>query len=228
VFPAVTPLLALVHLALVDTLDRALGLFQSFPYLGPFVFLFLCGLGLPSPEEVALIGSGILLHGKHVEFVPITLVCSSAILLGDSVPFWVGRRYGLAALKSKWIAKLLHPERFAALERRFANHGNWAIFTCRFLPGLRIPGYFVAGTLRMSYLRFMILDALGVAISVPTSIYLGKLFGEKIEELKDKVHDLHHWLFFGVVALVLIVIGRTWLKKRERAALGEPPVPPPT
>lgn len=222
-----TPLFALVHIALVDTFDRALGLFQSFPYLGPFVFLFLCGLGLPSPEEVALIGAGILLHGKHVEFVPITLVCSSAILLGDSVPFWIGRRYGLAALKAKWVAKLLHPERFAALERRFANHGNWAIFTCRFLPGLRIPGYFVAGTLRMSYLRFMLLDALGVAISVPASIYLGKLFGEKIEELKDKVHDLHLVLGFGFIALLLIVLGRSWMKSRERAALGEPPRPAP-
>ncbi|MBK7875464.1 MAG: DedA family protein [Planctomycetes bacterium] len=213
--------------AYTDTLDRVLGVFTEFPYLAPFAFLFLCGLGLPSPEEVALIGSGILLHKGEVEFVKITLVCSSAILIGDSIPYWLGRRYGLGALKSKWIAKVLHPERFAALERRFAAHGNQAVFTCRFLPGLRIPGYFVAGTMKMSYWRFLLLDSLGVLVSVPASIYLGKLFGGQIDVLKDRVHDLHLWLFFAVIALVLIVLGRAWLKRRERAALGETPPPKP-
>ena len=197
-------------------------LFGEYHYLGPFVFLFLCGLGLPSPEEVALIGSGLLLYAGKVEFVRITLVCSSAILLGDSVPYWMGRRYGLGALKSKWIAKVLHPERFAALERRFASHGNWAIFTCRLLPGLRIPGYFVAGTMRMGYWRFLLLDSLGVLISVPASIYLGKLFGAKLDELKDEMHKLHLWLGFGVAALVLIIVARAWLKRKEKAALEEP------
>lgn len=212
-----------MFLAVTDTLDRVLGVFTDFPYLAPFTFLFLCGLGLPSPEEVALIGSGILLHKGKVEFVQITVVCSSAILIGDSIPYWLGRRYGLGALRSRLIAKVLHPERFAALERRFAAHGNWAVFTCRFLPGLRIPGYFVAGTMKMSYLRFMLLDSLGVLLSVPISIYLGKLFGGQIDVLKERVHDLHLWLFFAVVALVLIVVGRAWLKRRERAALGEEP-----
>lgn len=212
-----------MFLAYTDTLERVIGVFTHFPYLGPFVFLFLCGLGLPSPEEVALIGAGILLHNGQVEFIKITLVCSSAILIGDTIPYVLGRRYGLGALKSKWVAKVLHPERFAALERRFAAHGNQAVFTCRFLPGLRIPGYFVAGTMKMSYWRFLLLDTLGVLVSVPASIYLGKLFGEQIDVLKDRVRELHHWLFFAVIALILIVVGRAWLKRRERAALGETP-----
>lgn len=214
-----------MFLALTDTIDRVMGVFGENPYLAPFIFLLLCGLGLPSPEEVALIGSGILLYKEEVRFLPISLVCSSAILIGDSIPYWLGRRYGLGALKSKRVAKLLHPERFAALERRFANHGNWAIFTCRFLPGLRIPGYFVAGTLRMSFWRFLALDGLGVLISVPASIYLGVLFGDQLDKLKDRVHHLHIWLGFGAAALVLIVVGRAWLKRRERAALGEGPPP---
>ena len=77
-------------------------------------------------------------------------MCSLAILLGDSIPYWVGRHWGLAALKTRLVAKILHPERFASLERRFAAHGNWVVFSCRFMPGLRIPAYFVAGTLRMN------------------------------------------------------------------------------
>jgi membrane protein DedA with SNARE-associated domain len=211
-----------VFLLLLGVSEFLDGLFGRFHYLAPFTFLMLCGIGLPLPEEVALIGSGILLHEGRVEFVWITLVCSSAILLGDSIPFVLGRAYGLAALRSRWASKVLHPERFATLERRFASHGNWAVFTCRFLPGLRIPGYFVAGTLRMNYARFLLLDGLGVLISVPTSIWLGKLFGASIEELRHKMHSLHIWLAFAVISLVITMYVRSRMRKREPG----PPTPP--
>jgi membrane protein DedA with SNARE-associated domain len=206
-----------VHFLLLDVFDTVSELFGRFHYLAPFTVLFLCGLGLPLPEEVTLIASGILLHQEAVQFVPIVLVCASAILLGDSVPYWLGRHWGLAALRTRWVAKVLHPERFALLERRFAERGNWAVFTCRFLPGLRIPGYFVAGTLRMTYSRFLLIDGLGVLISVPTSIWVAKWFGGTFEEASHKVHGLILWLAFGVVSLVLIMFVRgKWMRRRER------------
>ena len=37
-------------------------LFGDFSYTAPFVVLLLCGIGLPLPEEVTLIASGLLLH----------------------------------------------------------------------------------------------------------------------------------------------------------------------
>lgn len=205
-----------MYLLLLGFTDYITDFFGRFHYMAPFTVLLLCGLGLPLPEEVALIGSGILLFQGKVRFVQITVVCSVAILLGDSIPYWLGRHYGLAALKTPWVAKLLHPERFAALERRFAEHGNYAVFTCRFLPGLRIPGYFVAGTLRMSYPRFILIDFLGVLISVPTSIYLGKIFGDSVESLNKSVHGLHLWLALGALALVLVIVVRAKWRKKEK------------
>jgi membrane protein DedA with SNARE-associated domain len=196
-------------------------LIGRFHYLAPFTILFLCGLGFPLPEEVALVGSGILLYQGKVEFAAITIVCSIAILLGDAVPYWLGRRWGIAALRSPWIAKLLHPERFARLERRFAEHGNWVVFSCRFMPGLRIPAYFVAGTLRMSFARFMFLDILGVAISVPASIWIGKFFGDSIQALTHKFKELNLILGFVVAALVIVIVWRHWWRGREKE-----PTPP--
>jgi membrane protein DedA with SNARE-associated domain len=204
-------------LAVIGLWESLSGYFGRFHYLAPFAVLFLCGLGLPLPEEVALIGSGILLAQQKVEAVPIILVCSVAILLGDSIPFWLGRRYGLAALRARWVARILHPERFAALERRFAQRGNWAIFTCRFLPGLRIPGYFVAGTLGMNYGRFLLLDSLGVLISVPASILLAAVVGGTFEEISREVHGLHMWLLFALVSLLVIMFVRGWMRRREAA-----------
>lgn len=208
--PALTTALALGVVAIFD------GFFTRFHYLAPFTILILCGLGAPFPEEVALIGSGILLYQGEVDFLTITLVCSSAILLGDALPFWLGRKYGMAALKRRWVRRILHPERIALLERRFVEHGNWVVFTCRFLPGVRIPGYFFAGTMRMTFTRFLLLDGLGVLVSVPTSIWLGKLFGESIEALQERFDQLHLFLAFGVLTILLIVALRIWNQARAR------------
>ncbi len=206
---------------LLDVQDFINQFFGDFGYIAPFVVLLLCGVGLPLPEEVSLIGAGVLLHrsetaGGGIEFVPMCIVCSVAILLGDSAPFWLGRRYGLSALKIKWVERIVHPERFARLQTRFEEHGNWATFACRFFAGIRIPGYFVAGMMGMSYPRFLILDALGVLISVPISIWLGKVFADQVDELQAKMDDFHLIVAFLAISLVLILIVRARSKKASR------------
>ncbi len=212
-----------------DSLEYLTEWFTRFHYLAPFTVLMLCGLGLPLPEEITLIGCGLLVAQAKVGFWEITAVCSAAILLGDSIPFWLGRRWGLAALKSRIFARVLHPERFAQLERKFADNGNWAIFTCRFLPGLRIPGYFTAGTLGMSYVRFLILDGIGVLVSVPTSIWVAHVFFEKFgDELggaMKAVSEFNHLVLIGVAVVVLGVFAWKWLRRRRARALPPPEAP---
>ena len=205
-------------MALIEVSNYLNEIFGEFSYVAPFAVLILCGLGLPIPEEVTLIGAGFLLYQGKVDAIPITAVCSVAILLGDSIPYWLGRRFGISAVKSRLVRRFLHPERFSRVERRFKAHGNWATFVCRFLAGVRIPGYFVAGTMGMTYPRFLLLDGLGVLISVPASIYIGQLFGGQVEKLKGSMEDLHLYLGFGVVAMILILVIRS---RRSRIALKE-------
>lgn len=196
-----------------------LGTFGRFNYLAPFLVLFLCGIGLPVPEEVTLIASGLLLHQGQVDFYAISVVCGLAILLGDSVPFFLGRRYGMSALKVRWVRRIIHPERFARLEKRFERHGNWAVFACRFFAGVRIPGYFLAGTMRMSYGRFILLDALGVLLSVPISIWLGMIFAEQVDRLQESFRSLHLVLAFAILCLALALLFRG---RRRRGPDGGP------
>ena len=199
----------------------------SFSYMGPFLGLILCGLGLPLPEETFLLAAGFLLHKQSVEYVPITLLCSFAILIGDSMPFYIGRRYGMRALELPWVARMLHPERFQRFRRRFDAHGNWAIFCCRFLPMLRIPGYFVAGTMGMRYTRLLLLDGLGVLLTVPISIYIGKLFAEQTDRLKEAFGDLHLLLALLVSVLVLVMVIRLlWARTTARPVTDEVRRPP--
>jgi len=225
----------LLATGLLDLTGSAEQVIEQFTYLGPFLILLLCGLGLPIPEEVTLIGSGLLVYRGEANFVAITAVCSAAILLGDSIPYWLGRHYGKDVLRFRWVRRLVDPRRLIRLERRFEAHGNWATFICRFLPGIRIPGYFVSGTMGMSYWRFLALDGLGVAISVPASIWVGKLFGGQVDRLQEQMDHLHLVLAFLVVALLItvLVMGRRNRAPRGRRARApempeEPRPDPPT
>jgi len=211
------------------------GFFDQFGYWAPFAFLVGAGAGLPVPEEVTMVGSGFLLHRGLVDPLPIIATCYVATLVGDSIPFWLGRHFGMSVVNRPWARKILHPERMVLLRERFDRHGNWAIFTCRFLPGVRMPGFFTAGTAGLSYGRFLLFDGLGALIMTPAWVLLGKSFGERIAELEGNVTHFNQYLGFALAAAVLVLAIRGLVRRRERqlrhlkaeAGRDEPPQPPP-
>jgi len=190
--------------------------FERAGYLAPFLILLGAGAGLPVPEEVTMAGSGFLLFQEKVRLVPILVTCYTATLLGDSIPFWLGRKYGMSALRFPIVARIVHPERMALLEERFQRHGSWAVFTCRFLPGVRLPGWFMAGTLGMSYVRFLIFNGAAALIMTPCWVLLGRAFGERIEALEGHVKHLNQIMGFAILALILGFGVRVLVRRRER------------
>jgi len=77
----------------------------------------------------------------------------------------------------------------------------------------------------MRYSRFILLDALGVLISVPASIYLGKVFGGSVDRLKETVHDIHLILAFLALSLILILVFRRKRRPAKTAPKGRIPSP---
>jgi len=202
--------LAIVEESFLSSIYNRLG------YWAPFLVLVGAGCGLPVPEEVTMVGSGYLVHQGLVEYFPVVVVCWVATLLGDSIPFWLGRTLGTRALKWPFAGKILHPERFELIEKRFERHGNWAVFTCRFLPGLRLPGFFGAGSMGMSYGRFMLFDSLAACIMVPIYVLVGRIFARHIGQLEQGVKDSTATLgFLLLVVLVFVAVGFL-VRRRER------------
>lgn len=184
-------------------------------YLAPFVALVVAGFGFPMPEEITLLASGIAVRQGRFDFVLVALVCGLAILIGDSVPFLVGRHLGMGALRSRWVRFALPPDRLERLQGRFGRHGNKAVFGCRFLTGARLPGYFMAGSLGMGYGRFLLLNGLGVCITVPVTLGLGWSFADRMQGLQEGYEGVR---LFTVVLLALLGIVLTIRSRRRRRA----------
>jgi membrane protein DedA with SNARE-associated domain len=140
------------------------------------------------------------------------------VLAGDSIVFSIGRK-GVTGTSfvARHLQKVMHSKRREKVERHFARHGNLTVFTGRFLPGARSIVFAFAGMSRMSYLRFLLIDGIAAAISVPLFILIGFFCAGGIERLFHRIDHVKH-----IVLPILLVagagIGVLYYLRRRRAA----------
>ena len=132
-------------------LEHLLEYFQGTPLSlwGPFILLLLCGLGLPMPEDIVLIAAGMLGVIDGHSWIKISVFMYAGVLLGDTMIFFAGQRYGTRLLGTPWFQRIFPPAKQARVEELFAKHGTTGLFLGRFLPGLRAPIFFSAGSLNL-------------------------------------------------------------------------------
>jgi membrane protein DedA with SNARE-associated domain len=173
-------------------------------YLGLLMVLVLCGLGLPLPEDVVLLGGGYLAH-QGVTRYPITIgVCLIGVITGDSSLFFLGRRFGGGIVRYFGLGSPSWQKRITYWQEFMRRHGHRAIFYGRFLAGLRALIYISAGTLGVPPSRFFFYDALGAVISVPIVVSLGYMFGKEIEVVLRYIGGAERVV--GLVAVLSIMM----------------------
>lgn len=154
---------------------------EHFTYAGLFLVLVLCGMGLPVPEDLALLTGGFLVHRGLTQY-PITLAVSFVgVVAGDNSLFFIGRRFGARLLKYLGFVRPHILPRIERLKSFMDRHGHMAIFYARFVAGVRAPVYLVAGSAGVAPRRFVVYDALGALISVPIAVSIGYFFGDQLD-----------------------------------------------
>ena len=113
-------------------------------------------VAMQSSEDLTCIAAGILVSDGFIGFWWATLGCFLGILLGDVGLYLIGRFFGLTALKWKPMRRILPEHRVTRWARGFDTRGFSLIVLSRFVPGSRVPVYFAAGMLRMSFLHFFL------------------------------------------------------------------------
>ena len=192
------------------------GYIEHFTYLGLFVVLLLCGMGLPMPEDIALLAGGFLVHRGVTRYTITLAVALLGVVAGDNSLFFLGRRFGTELVR---YFGLNRPGSKAQIDRIRAfmhRHGHRAIFYARFLAGLRALIYLTAGSFGVTPLRFLAYDLLGAIISVPIVVSIGYLFGGQLEVV---IHYLGGFerLLWVVAILSLAIYGMRLLYTRTSA-----------
>ncbi|GHD74473.1 DedA family protein [Vogesella fluminis] len=202
----------------MDILQILLDLFTGYGYFAVFIVLLVCGFGVPIPEDVTLVAGGIISGLGYTDVHVMFVVGMAGVLVGDGLMFLAGRVYGDRVLRFKPIAKVMTPERFAAVQEKFSRYGNWVLFVARFLPGLRSPIFLTAGlTRRIPYWRFLLMDGFAALISVPVWVYLGYFGARNREWLMQMVHRGQAGILIAVALLAVVLGGFYWRHKRRES-----------
>jgi membrane protein DedA with SNARE-associated domain len=158
-----------------------------------------------------ILGSGYFVAMGQLGFVEAILWCWAGIIAGDSIIYFLGRFVGSRVYLWPVLRSHFRPVKRKRFEQRYRDHGTKATFLARFFPGFRMIAFFVAGNLRFSYIKFLVLDSIGAALTVPISIYLGKKFSQNLDYVRDIMHEFQIPLtIVGIIGLsvVIYLVGR--------------------
>ena len=76
--------------------------------------------------------------------------------------------------------------------------------------------YLVAGNLRMRYLKFVVLDSIVAALTVPISVYLGWKFAANLDFVVDTAHEFKVPLLVLAGITIAVVSYRMGLARKNR------------
>jgi membrane protein DedA with SNARE-associated domain len=199
--------------------DWLVATFSSYPYLGCAALFLLCGLGLPLPEEVVLLFAGYVCFEGLADRTTMIVVCCGAILLGDILPFYLGRHYGPRLLRIRLLRMLVTPERLARFDVWFRRRGEMVVFFSRFIAGIRVVSFFTAGTMKMAWTRFLLLDLAGIVLVGPLLVWVGDHYGSAIRAAVEHVRRIERGILIGVLAAAVGFGLWYWLGRRRRQRL---------
>jgi membrane protein DedA with SNARE-associated domain len=164
-------------------------------------------LGFVFPGETAAILGGVVASKGGVSVEGMTVCVVLCAIVGDSIGYWVG---------DKWGARLLN---FGPLKKRqkgidlamgqLRRRGAVAVFVGRFTAFLRavIPG--LAGLSKMRYRIFLPANALGAICWGVLFVLLGYFVGERVEKVTGIASDV-------LLGLIVVVIEVLFIRHRRK------------
>lgn len=169
-------------------------------------------IGLIIPGDVVLALGGIYAAREELSLPWVIVVATLAAIVGESVGYWLGRKYGVGLVSRLPLVGRLAPKLEAA-EEYFRAHGGKTVFIGRFATaaGSFIP--FVAGVARMPFGRFLAVDVPAIIIWAGGIATVGYVFGSNLGRVERLLSR------FGLVALGLLavfILTRFLLRRRRQ------------
>ncbi|MDH6117756.1 DedA family protein [Kitasatospora sp. GAS204B] len=187
---------------------------------GPVIYAVVAGLvfaedalfvGFVLPGESAAVIGGVLAHQGKVSIGWLTLAVVAAAILGDTVGYAIGHRFGPTILLVRPLHR--HADRIGKAQDLIRRRGPAAVFFGRFIAFFRAMMPALAGISRMPYRRFLLYNALGGLVWGVGFTLLGYFAGAAYSRVEAQVGRALALVLAAVVVIALI----GWRLRRRRA-----------
>ncbi|MGA2387992.1 MAG: VTT domain-containing protein [Candidatus Sulfotelmatobacter sp.] len=142
-----------------------------------YVIIFGCllveAIGLPFPAAIALVAAGAAISAHALWGPYVLLAAVTALLLGDTAEFFMGRYMGWALLG--FLCRVsINPETcILRSAESFYKRGKITLVVAKFIPGVNTMAAPLAGSMKMRYWQFLQLDLAGATLYAFTYLALG-------------------------------------------------------
>src|SRR6266536_2463931 len=143
-------------------------------------------IGLIVPGDVILALGGVYASRGEMNVVGVAAVGTLAAIAGESLGYWLGRRYGAGLIRRAPFVGGWLSGRLEASQEYFKDRGGWTVALGRYATaaGAFIP--FSAGVGRMPYRRFLLFDIPAIVIWATAISTFGYVFGQNLP-FEDRV-----------------------------------------
>lgn len=187
---------------------------ETYGYAAMFIAMVLENANIPIPSEIVLGFAGYLVAQGVFDMNMTIIVGTVAGIVGSVLSYWMGE-YGGRPLLLKYGKYIFFNEhKFELAEKLFNKWGGTAVFVGRLLPGVRTFISFPAGMARYPMWHFIIWTVLGTIPWTILLVYLGKVLGDRWQDLIQYNHELLIAMVF-VFAVIAIVFGIKYYRKRR-------------
>ena len=128
------------------------------------------------PGDSLLFTAGIFASQGFFSIWMLLIGCIIAAILGDSIGYWTGKKYG-RELFDRDHGFFLKKQRLYDAELFYEKHGKSTIIMARFVPIIRTFAPIVAGIGKMNYFSFISYNIFGGVFWVSGLLLLGYFLG---------------------------------------------------
>ncbi|MGB0005474.1 MAG: VTT domain-containing protein [Candidatus Sulfotelmatobacter sp.] len=173
-------------------------------YALTFWLLLAEAIGLPFPAALALVAAGAAV-GAHALWGPYVLAAAlTALLLGDTAQFWLGRYMGWALLG--FLCRVsINPETcILRSAESFYKRGKITLVIAKFIPGVNTMAAPLAGSMKMRFPQFLRLDFAGALVYSLTYLLVGYVSRDFLAALLRGFHAAGRAMEAVVVAALAV------------------------
>lgn len=178
-----------------------------------FGLLVSAGIGAPVNEDIILIGAAALTLYSVFDVPGLILVGIVGVVLGDFLIFHWGYKYGIKLTRTRLFSKIVSEKKLLEFQKRFSERGHGFLFVTRFLPGIRTPIFFAAGSLKIPYRKLLILDTVAAVIQIPILVYAVRYVGGNTDVVFQYFQKFQHVL----LGLCVLAVGYFFVRKKKTA-----------
>ena len=180
-------------------------------YIGILIWFITFDQLTPIPEEISVLIVGYL--STHNTFNPVVagICCLAGFITVDTGYFFLSKK------GSSFISKKIKTSSaITDVYKDKLKHNTFrAVLVLCFIPRMRMFAPILAGSMKLSFRRFLLFDSIALAAFTTIYLLIGIIFNKSLGAVIAKTKWLQDFVFFAGIVLVAVLL-IVWIRKRKK------------